>query len=79
MVPLVSDRSPDAFLAALDAQKPHIVFTTPSHQFPTGAVMTISSLYLITSGTYEKMLEEAGVTQPGVSPLLLPQYARHER
>ena len=28
---------------------------------------------------YAKMLEEAGVTQEGVSPLLLPKYARHER
>ena len=28
---------------------------------------------------YAKMLDEAGVTQPGVSPLLLPEYARHER
>ena len=25
------------------------------------------------------MLNEAGVAQEGVSPLLLPQYARHER
>ena len=28
---------------------------------------------------YAKMLDDAGVTQQGVSPLLLPQYARHER
>ena len=29
--------------------------------------------------TYAKMLDDAGVTQEGVSPLLLPHYARHER
>ncbi len=28
---------------------------------------------------YSKMLEEAGIAQEGVSPLLLPKYARHER
>jgi len=28
---------------------------------------------------YAKMLSDAGVTQEGVSPLLLPQYARHQR
>jgi len=28
---------------------------------------------------YAKMLEEANATQTGVSPLLLPQYANHER
>ena len=28
---------------------------------------------------YEKMLKDAGVEETGVSPLLLPKYARHER
>jgi len=28
---------------------------------------------------YAKMLEEAGCAEEGVSPLLLPKYARHER
>ena len=28
---------------------------------------------------YAAELENAGVTQEGVSPLLLPDYARHER
>ena len=28
---------------------------------------------------YEKMLKEANATKEGVSPLLLPKYARHER
>ncbi len=28
---------------------------------------------------YARELDEAGITEPGVSPLLLPRYARHER
>ena len=28
---------------------------------------------------YADMLQSAGITEPGVSPLLLPKYARHER
>ena len=41
--------------------------------------MELGTLNLDHIYEYEKMLEEAGVTQPGVSPLLLPKYARHER
>lgn len=41
--PLPSDRSPKAFLDALEARKPKIVFCTPSHQFPTGAVMPLET------------------------------------
>ncbi len=39
MVPLPSDQGTEAFLAALDEQRPSIIFTTPSHQFPTGTLL----------------------------------------
>ena len=41
MVPLPVGHGADAFLAALDERKPKIVFTTPSHQFPTGRLLPL--------------------------------------
>lgn len=43
MAPLPSDAGAESFLAALDAHKPRIVFTTPSHQFPTGNLLTLDA------------------------------------
>ena len=51
-----------------------------------GETMIASILYMITSGctastqyAYAEMLKEADCAETGVSPLLLPKYARHER
>ena len=41
VVPLPTDRGGDAFLQAVERQKPDIVFATPSHQFPTGTLMPL--------------------------------------
>ncbi len=43
MVPLPSSRGADAFLNALDEHHPRIVFTTPSHQFPTGKLLSLDA------------------------------------
>ena len=43
MVGIPVDQGSEAFMDALRAQKPKIVFTTPSHQFPTGAVMQLET------------------------------------
>ncbi len=43
MVPLAVGKESDLFLEALDTYKPNIVFTTPSHQFPTGALMSLET------------------------------------
>lgn len=42
-VPLPVDRGAGAFLDALRRERPTIAFTTPSHQFPTGAVLSLES------------------------------------
>ncbi|NPD31429.1 PLP-dependent aminotransferase family protein [Eggerthellaceae bacterium zg-1084] len=41
MTPLPSDQGSEVFLSALDRAKPRIVFTTPSHQFPTGSLLSL--------------------------------------
>ena len=41
MAPLPSDQGAEAFLAALDEHKPRIIFATPSHQFPTGKLLSL--------------------------------------
>lgn len=38
-----SDQGPDAFLGALRRLHPKIVFTTPSHQFPSGSVLSLQA------------------------------------
>lgn len=43
MVPLPSDQGTEAFLAALRKHRPSIVFTTPSHQFPTGKLLSLNA------------------------------------
>lgn len=43
MAPLPVDQGIEAFLDALDEHKPHVVFTTPSHQFPTGTLLPIDA------------------------------------
>ena len=40
---LPSDQGVETFLNALDERKPKIVFTTPSHQFPTGALLPLDA------------------------------------
>lgn len=41
MAAIPSDLGADAFIEALDAYKPRIVFCTPSHQFPTGKLLPL--------------------------------------
>ena len=41
VVPLPVEQGTEAFLDALEAHKPKIVFMTPSHQFPTGRMLGI--------------------------------------
>ncbi len=41
VVPLPITGSAEVYFAALDQLRPKILFATPSHQFPTGAVMSI--------------------------------------
>ena len=41
VVPLPTDRGGDLFLQAIEQHRPDIVFTTPSHQFPTGSLMPL--------------------------------------
>jgi GntR family transcriptional regulator/MocR family aminotransferase len=43
LVPLPIDQGPDAFLHALRKHNPKLVFVTPSHQFPTGSVLSIDA------------------------------------
>ena len=43
MAPLPSDRGSEVFLSALDEHRPRIVFTTPSHQFPTGKLLSLEA------------------------------------
>ena len=43
MVPLPSDEGPEAFLEAVERAKPRIVFTTPSHQFPTCSLLHLDA------------------------------------
>lgn len=43
LVPIPSDRGSAAFLQALKDHKPKIVFTTPSHQFPTGNILRLDA------------------------------------
>lgn len=43
MIPLPSDAGPEPFLEALDRYKPRVIFTTPSHQFPTGRVLSLDA------------------------------------
>ncbi|MBQ9002660.1 MAG: PLP-dependent aminotransferase family protein [Eggerthellaceae bacterium] len=38
---LPADKGTDAFLSALEKHKPRVVFTTPSHQFPTGKLLSL--------------------------------------
>ena len=38
-----TDQGAEAFLEALRAQNPKVVFTTPSHQFPTGNVLQLEA------------------------------------
>ncbi|MBQ9068551.1 MAG: PLP-dependent aminotransferase family protein [Eggerthellaceae bacterium] len=40
---LPSDQGTDAFISSLDKKRPKVVFCTPSHQFPTGAVMPLEA------------------------------------
>ena len=41
LVALPTDRGIDQFLTALEANKPSVVFCTPSHQVPTGRVIQL--------------------------------------
>ncbi|MDO4401124.1 MAG: PLP-dependent aminotransferase family protein [Coriobacteriia bacterium] len=41
LVPIPSDQGLDAFLEALYRYNPKVVFTTPSHQFPTGNILPL--------------------------------------
>ncbi len=43
MTPLPIDSGVEGFLQALDERKPRIVFTTPSHQFPTGTLLPLDA------------------------------------
>ena len=43
LVPIPTDQGQDAFLNALGRFNPKIAFTTPSHQFPTGAVLGLDA------------------------------------
>lgn len=43
MAPLPTDQGAEAFLDALDTWHPKIVFTTPSHQFPTGKLLSLDA------------------------------------
>ena len=43
MASLPVDCGVDAFLHALDVHKPQIVFSTPSHQFPTGSLLPLDA------------------------------------
>lgn len=43
MVPLPTDNGTEPFLAALDEHKPKLVFATPSHQFPTGRLLSLDA------------------------------------
>ena len=43
VVPLPVDQGIEAFFEALRRERPHIAFTTPSHQFPTGSVLSLES------------------------------------
>jgi len=43
MVPLPSDAGAEAFLQAIERAHPRIVFTTPSHQFPTGKLLSLDA------------------------------------
>ena len=43
MAPLPTDQGTEAFLAALDEHHPRLVFTTPSHQFPTGKLLSLDA------------------------------------
>jgi len=41
LVPIPSNQGTDAFIEALYRHNPKVVFTTPSHQFPTGNVLPL--------------------------------------
>lgn len=43
MVPLPSDQGIEKLLDALEKHRPKIVFTTPSHQFPTGTLLPLDA------------------------------------
>ena len=43
MVPLPADQGVEAFLAAVEEKRPKIVFSTPSHQFPTGTLLPLDA------------------------------------
>lgn len=43
LVALPTNQGADAFLEAVRAHKPKVVFTTPSHQFPTGRVLHLET------------------------------------
>lgn len=43
MAPIPSDQGIEALFAALDEHEPRIVFTTPSHQFPTGTLLPLEA------------------------------------
>jgi GntR family transcriptional regulator/MocR family aminotransferase len=43
LAPIPTDQGADVFIEALYRHKPKIVFTTPSHQFPTGAILSLDA------------------------------------
>ncbi len=43
IAPLTVVHGADAFLRAIDEAKPKIIFATPSHQFPTGKVLSLDA------------------------------------
>lgn len=43
MTPLPIDQGIEAFLESLETLRPKLVFTTPSHQFPTGMLMPLDA------------------------------------
>ena len=43
MVPLPVEKGSGKYMCAVRRQNPHLVFATPSHQFPTGAMMDVDT------------------------------------
>ena len=43
MAAIPTDLGAEAFLAGVEASSPHILFATPSHQFPTGRILQLDS------------------------------------
>ncbi len=53
MVPLPADRGIEALFAAVERQRPTIIFSTPSHQFPTGLLLPLDARTRLLKGAEE--------------------------